>query len=135
MEEETKSWAAKRKAALVVEIIQAKTTIAQASRVFGIASSEIEDWVDEAKKGIENDFRAKSMEIKEQYGRQFKELMHTARQCWSSELDKSCHPCWVKTRSNSRYQAGYAGRGNSSNHDQAMCLILGAKADDLLQKS
>ena len=49
MEEETKRWTAKRKAALVVEIIQAKTTIAQASRAFDIAPSEIEDWLDEAK--------------------------------------------------------------------------------------
>ena len=49
MEEETKRWTAKRKAALVVEIIQAKTTIAKASRAFDIAPSEIEDWLDEAK--------------------------------------------------------------------------------------
>ena len=47
MEEETKRWTAKRKAALVVEIIQANTTIAEASRAFDIAPSEIEDWVDE----------------------------------------------------------------------------------------
>ena len=47
MEEETKRWTAKRKAALVVEIIQAKTTIAEASRAFDIAPSEIEDWLDE----------------------------------------------------------------------------------------
>ena len=49
MEEETKRWTAKRKAALVVGIIQAKTTIAEASRAFDIAPSEIEDWLDEAK--------------------------------------------------------------------------------------
>ena len=59
MEEETKRWTAKRKAALVVEIIQAKTTIAEASRAFDIAPSEIEDWLDEAKKGMENALRAK----------------------------------------------------------------------------
>ena len=49
MEEETKRWTAKRKAALVVGIIQAKTTIAEASRGFDIPPSEIEDWLDEAK--------------------------------------------------------------------------------------
>ena len=58
MEEETKRWTAKRKAALVVGIIQAKTTIAEASRAFDIAPSEIEDWLDEAKNN-ENALRAK----------------------------------------------------------------------------
>ena len=74
MEEETKRWTAKRKAALVMEIIQAKTTIAEASRAFDIAPSEIEDWLDEAKKGMENALRAKPMDIREQYERQLKEL-------------------------------------------------------------
>ena len=74
MEEETKRWTAKRKAALVVEIIQAKTTITQASRAFDIAPSEIEDWVDEAKKDMKNALRAKPIDIREQYERQLKEL-------------------------------------------------------------
>ena len=74
MEEETKRWTAKRKAALVVEIIQAKTTIAEASRAFDIAPSEIEDWVDEVQKGMENALRAKPMDIREQYELQLKEL-------------------------------------------------------------
>ena len=43
IEEETKRWTAKRKAALVIEIIQGKTTISEASRAFDIASSEIEE--------------------------------------------------------------------------------------------
>ena len=72
MQEETKRWTAKTKAVLVVEIIQAKTTIAQASRAFGIPPSEIEDWVDEAKKGMENALRAKPMVLREQYELQLK---------------------------------------------------------------
>ena len=74
MEEETKRSTAKRKAALVVEIIHAKPTIAQKSRVFDIAPSEIEDWVGEAKKGMEKALRAKPIDIREQYERQLKEL-------------------------------------------------------------
>jgi transposase-like protein len=33
---------AKRKTALVIEIIQSKTTVAEASRAFGLSPSEIE---------------------------------------------------------------------------------------------
>ena len=53
MEEDVKRWTAKRKAALVMDIMQGKTTVAEASRSFDIAPSEIEAWVDDAKKGME----------------------------------------------------------------------------------
>ena len=74
MEEETKRWTAKLKAALVIEIIQGKTTISEASRAFDIAPSEIEDWVNDSKKAMENALRAKPLDIREQYERQLKEL-------------------------------------------------------------
>jgi transposase-like protein len=74
MEDEIKKWMAKRKAALVMEIFQGKTTISEASRSFDIAPSEIEEWVDEAKRGMENALRSKPLDIKEQYERQLKEL-------------------------------------------------------------
>ena len=70
MEEDTKRWTAKRKAALVMEIIQGKTTVAESSRSFDIAPSEVEEWVDEAKRGMKNALRTKPLEIKEQYERQ-----------------------------------------------------------------
>ena len=74
MEEEFKRWTAKRKAALVVDIIQGKTTVAEASRSFDIPPSEIEGWVEEGKRGMENALKARPMEIKEQYERQIKDL-------------------------------------------------------------
>ena len=37
MNEENKRWSAKRKSALVMEIIQGKTTVAEASRQFDLA--------------------------------------------------------------------------------------------------
>lgn len=74
MEEDIKRWTAKRKAALVMEIIQGKTTVAEASRSFDIAPSEIVEWVDEAKCGMENALRTKPLEIKAQYERQIKDL-------------------------------------------------------------
>ena len=74
MEEDIKRWTAKRKAALVMEIIQGKTTVAEASRSFDLQPSEVEEWVDEAKWGMENALRTKPLEIKEQYERQIKDL-------------------------------------------------------------
>jgi transposase-like protein len=54
MEEDIKRWTARRKAALVLEIIQGKTTVAEASPSFDLPPSEIEEWVDEGKRGMEN---------------------------------------------------------------------------------
>lgn len=50
MDEEIKRWAARRKSALVLEIIQGKTTVSEASRQFDLAPSEIEE-VDRARQG------------------------------------------------------------------------------------
>jgi len=74
MEDDIKRWTATRKAALVMEIIQGKTTVVQASRSFDLPPSDIEEWGDDAKKGIENALRAKPLEVKEQSERQLKEL-------------------------------------------------------------
>lgn len=74
MEEDIKRWTAKRKAALVMEIVQGKTTVSEASRAFDLPPSDIEEWVEEAKRGMENALRAKPLDIKEQYERQLKEL-------------------------------------------------------------
>ena len=43
MDEEIKRWTARRKSALVLEIIQGKTTVSEASRQFDLAPSEIEE--------------------------------------------------------------------------------------------
>jgi len=74
MEEDIKRWTARRKAALVLDIIQGKTTVAAASRAHDLTPTEVEGWVDDAKKGMENALRAKPLEVREQYERQLKEL-------------------------------------------------------------
>jgi len=73
MEDDIKRWTAKRKAALVMEIMQGKSTVAEASRSFDLPPSEIEARVDDAKRGMENALRAKPLEVKEQYERQIKD--------------------------------------------------------------
>ena len=74
MDEEIKRWTAKRKSALVLEIIQGKTTVAEASRAYDLPPSEIEAWVEDGKKGMENALRSNPQDIKEQYERQLKDL-------------------------------------------------------------
>ena len=54
MEEEIKRWTARRKSVLVVEIIQGKTTIAEARRQFDLTPAEIEGWAEDGKRGEEN---------------------------------------------------------------------------------
>ena len=50
--------ALKRKSALVLDIIQGKTTVAEASRQYDPSPSEVEQWVDDGKRGMENALRA-----------------------------------------------------------------------------
>jgi len=74
MDEDIKRWTAKRKSALVVDIIQGKTTVAEASRAYDLSPSEVEKWVDDGKRGMENALRANPLDVKEQYERQIKDL-------------------------------------------------------------
>ena len=74
MDENIKRWTAKRKTALVIEIIQGKTTVAEASRYYDLTPSEVEEWVEQGKAGMENALRAKPEDIREQYERQLKDL-------------------------------------------------------------
>ena len=66
--------AVRRKNALVLEIIQGKTTVAEASRHYDLTPSEVEEWVEQGKAGMENALRAKPEDIREQYERQLKDL-------------------------------------------------------------
>lgn len=74
MEEDIKRWTARRKSALVLDIIQGKTTVAEASRAYDLSPSEVEGWVDGGKRGMENALRANPLDLKEQYERQIKDL-------------------------------------------------------------
>lgn len=74
MEEEIKRWTAKRKSALVMEILQGKTTVAEASRAYDLPPSEIEGWIEDGRKGMENALRANPLDVREQYEKQIKEL-------------------------------------------------------------
>ncbi len=74
MDEEIKRWTAKRKTALVLEIIQGKTSVSEASRAHDLPPSEIEGWLEDGRKGMENALKANPQDVREQYERQLKDL-------------------------------------------------------------
>jgi transposase-like protein len=57
-DEEIKRWTVRRTSALVMEIIQGTATVAEASRQYDLRPSEVEDWLDDAKRGMENALKA-----------------------------------------------------------------------------
>jgi hypothetical protein len=49
----------------VLEIIQGKTTIAEASRHFDLTPAEIESWLEDGESGMENAIEARSENVGE----------------------------------------------------------------------
>ena len=74
MEEEFKRWTAKRKTQLVLDILQGRTAVADASRTHDLVPSEIEEWVEDGCKGMENALRTKPLDIKEHYEKPIRAL-------------------------------------------------------------
>lgn len=107
MEEEIKRWTARRKSALVLEIIQCKTAVAAASRQFDLAPAEIESWVGDGKRGMENALRAKPEDVREHYERQFKELQEAYGEAiLEIRARKNWPPCLARTRADALDPAG-----------------------------
>ena len=110
MNEENKRWSAKRKSVLVLEIIQGKTTVAEASRQFDLTPSELESWVAQAKAGMENALRAKPQDVRQQYEKQISHTDRLWRQCWSYVREKSWQSCWSGARTDSMVAGTISGR-------------------------
>ena len=51
---EIKRMTAKKKAELVMDIFQGKTTVAEVSRKYDLTPAQIEEWMEDARKGMEN---------------------------------------------------------------------------------
>ena len=74
MDENIKRWTSRRKSALVMEIFQGKTTVAEASRAYDLPPSEIESWMEDARSGMENALRTKPLDLREQYEKEIRKL-------------------------------------------------------------
>ncbi len=76
---------------LVMDIIQNKTTVAEAIRSFDLPPSEIEEWVDDAMKSMVNVLRSKSLDNKELYERhRLIFSRRTMKRCWNKVREKAC---------------------------------------------
>jgi len=73
-QEEIRRFTAKKKANLVMDIYQGKTTVTEVSRKYDLTPAIIEEWMEEAKKGMENQLRARPRDIATQYEEKLKEL-------------------------------------------------------------
>ncbi|MDC0657515.1 transposase [Leisingera sp. SS27] len=60
--------------ALVIETVQGKTAVAGASRSYDLAPSEIENWMDDARKGMENALKSDPLDVRQQYEKQLRDL-------------------------------------------------------------
>lgn len=124
MDKEIKRWTARRKSALVLEIIQGKTTAAAASRQFDLTPAVIESWVEEGKRGMENALRAKPEDVREQHERQLKDLQEAYGEAMLDiRARKSWRPCWERTRADALGSAGSEGRRVRGTDDQAVPLV------------
>lgn len=56
--------------------------MAEASRSFDLTPSEIEGWIEDAKRGMENSLRANPLDIREQYEKPLKDLQKAWGQPW-----------------------------------------------------
>jgi transposase-like protein len=92
MDEDIKRWTSRRKSALVMEIFQGKTTVAEASRAYDLPPSEIESWMEDARSVMENVLRTKPLDLPEQYEKEIRKLQEAygeamlelrARKNWS----------------------------------------------------
>ena len=74
LESEIKRMTAKRKAEIVMGIFQGKTTVAEVSRQYDLTPAQIEEWMEEARKGMENQLRARPKDIAAMYEEKIKEM-------------------------------------------------------------
>ena len=73
-EKEIKRFTAKKKADLVMEIFQGKSTISELARKYDLTPATIEEWMEEARRGMENQLRARPKDIAAQYEEKIKEM-------------------------------------------------------------
>lgn len=136
MDEEIKRWTAKRKTALVLEIIQGKTSVSEASRAHDLPPSEIEGWLEDGRKGMENALKANPQDVREQYERQLKDLQEAYGEAMLElRARKNCGPCWARTRSDRDDPPGTAGRRHYRLDQQTVPVVRGATTHRVLPAS
>ena len=73
-DEQLKRWTAKRRTALVLEILRGDTSVAEAARTHALTVAEIEDWKQRFLAGAENALRSRPLNDEAQKDRDIKRL-------------------------------------------------------------
>ena len=73
-DEHLKRWTAKRRVALVLEILRGDTSVAEAARKHGLTVADIEDWRERFLAGAENALRSRPADEDGQKEREIKRL-------------------------------------------------------------
>ena len=63
----------KRKSAVVIDIFKGKTTPVEVARQHDLTVAEVERWIEEAERNIENGFRTRPKDVREQYEKELQE--------------------------------------------------------------
>ena len=66
-------WTATRKSAVVIDIFKGKTTPVEVARQHDLTVAEVERWVEEAERNMENGFRTRPKDVREQYEKELQE--------------------------------------------------------------
>ncbi|WP_201353788.1 transposase [Hydrogenimonas urashimensis] len=69
-----KRFSAKKKADIVMDIFQGKTTVTEVSRKYDLTPATIEEWMEEARAGMENQLRARPKDIAAVYEEKIKAM-------------------------------------------------------------
>jgi transposase-like protein len=72
--QDVKRWTAKRRQALVLQIIRGETTAVEAARQYGLTVREIEEWIERAMVSMENGLRSRPREEMAEKEQEIKQL-------------------------------------------------------------
>ena len=97
-----KRWTAKRRAALIVEILRGDLSVAEAARRHGLTVAEIDEWRDRFLTGAENALRSRPLGEEAQKEQELKRLKQKVGEL-VMELDvvkeaMQGHPSWRQMR-------------------------------------
>jgi transposase-like protein len=73
-DETQKRWTAKRRAALVLELLRGDTSVAEAARKHGLTVAELEEWRERFLSGAEHALRSRPLDDETQKDREIKRL-------------------------------------------------------------
>ncbi len=101
-EDSQKRWTAKRRSALVVELLRGDLSVAEAARRHGLTVAEVEEWRERFLAGAENALRSRPLGEEAQKEQELKRLKQTVGEL-VMELDvvkeaMKGHPSWRQMR-------------------------------------